>query len=94
MFKPELGEGIRYSTLSSIGSALLSFYCMFMLMGTLTLITEWDKIKCPAGKRIWYLVLFPVFLFTYVPISVVALFKKVVWRPVEHTEAKTLDEVR
>ncbi len=89
-----LPESIRYMTLSSIGSALASFYFMFMLMGTLTLITEWDRIKCPVGKRIWYLILFPVYLFTYVPISVVALFKKVVWRPVEHTEAKTLDEVR
>ncbi len=94
LFEPHMGSEIRYATGSAILSALLSFYCMFMLMGTLTVITEWDKIKCPTGKRIFYLILFPVFLFTYVPISVIALFKKVVWRPVEHTEAKTLDEVR
>ncbi len=94
LFEPHMGSEIRWATESAILSALASFYFMFMLMGTLTVITEWDKIKCPVGKRIWYLFLFPVFLFTYVPISVIALFKKVVWRPVEHTEAKTLDEVR
>ena len=88
------GSAVRMETGSSMLSALGSFYFVFMLMGTLTVITEWDKIKCPTGKRLWYLFLFPVFLFTYVPISVIALFKKVVWRPVEHTEAKTLDEVR
>jgi len=93
-FVPNMGTEIRVATGSAIGSALLSFYLMFMLMGTLTVITEWDKIKCSPGKKIWYLILFPVFLFTYVPISVIALFKKVVWKPVEHTEAKTLDEVR
>ncbi len=91
---PEIGETMRLETGGAILRALGSFYLMFMLMGTLTVITEWEKIKCPAGKKIWYLVLFPVFLFTYVPISVIALFKKVVWRPVQHTEAKTLDEVR
>ncbi len=94
IFEPHMGPEIRWATGSAIGSALGSFYFMFMLMGTLTVITEWDKIKCPTSKRIWYLILFPVFLFTYVPISVIALFKKVVWRPVQHTEAKTLDEVR
>ncbi len=94
IFEPHMGSEIRVATGSAILSALGSFYFMFMLMGTLTVITEWDKIKCPTGKRLWYLFLFPVFLFTYVPISVIALFKKVVWRPVEHTEAKTLDEVR
>ncbi len=88
------GGAVRMQTGSSILSALGSFYFVFMLMGTLTVITEWDRIKCPTGKRLWYLFLFPIFLFTYVPISVIALFKKVVWRPVEHTEAKTLDEVR
>ncbi len=87
-------ESIQAPAIGAVASALGSFYCMFLLMGTLTLITEWDKIKCPTGKRIWYLFLFPIFLFTYVPISVIALFKKVVWKPVQHTEAKTLDQVR
>ncbi len=91
---PQIGDAVRVATGSAIFSALGSFYAMFMLMGTLTVITEWHKIKATAWKKIWYLILFPVFLFTYVPISVIALFKKVVWRPVEHTEAKTLDEVR
>ncbi len=94
LFNPEAGSAIRHETGSAIFSALVSFYLMFMLMGTLTVITEWDKIKCPNAKKIGYLFLFPVFLFTYVPISVIALFKKVVWRPVQHTEAKTLDDIR
>ncbi len=85
---------LRAETGGAVLYALASFYFMFMFMGTLTVITEWKKIKCPRGKVIWYLILFPAFLFTYVPISVIALFKKVVWKPVQHTEAKTLEEVR
>lgn len=30
---------------------------------------------------------------TYIPISVVALFKKVEWKPIEHTAAITLDDL-
>ncbi len=93
-FTPSFGVEVREATLGSIFGALGSFYAMFMMMGTLTVITEWDVIKSTPKKKIGYLLLFPIFLFTYVPISVIALFKKVVWRPVEHTEAKTLDEVR
>ncbi|MDD6308896.1 MAG: glycosyltransferase family 2 protein [Clostridia bacterium] len=89
-----MGAGLMWATGSAVVSALASFYGVFLFMGTLTLITEWRNIKCPARKKIGYMFLFPCFLFTYVPISVVALFKKVSWQPVEHTDVKTLDEVR
>lgn len=85
---------LMYATGMAMLSAIGSFYCVFCLMGCLTLITEWKKIKCANSKKIRYAILFPVFLFTYVPISVIALFKKVVWKPVVHTDVKTLDDVR
>ena len=31
-----------------------------------------------------YLFTFPIFMFTYVPISAVALVKKVEWKPIYH----------
>ena len=85
---------LAYATGMAMLSALGSFYGIFCLMGMLTLVTEWKKIKCTPAKKIWYAFLFPFFLFTYVPISVIALFKRVVWKPIVHTDVKTLDEVR
>jgi len=45
-------------------------------------------------KKILYTFTFPIFMFTYIPIAIVALFKKVEWYPITHNIVKTLEEVR
>jgi ABC-type uncharacterized transport system permease subunit len=37
-----------------------------------------------ALKKILYTFTFPIFMFTYIPISAVALVKKVEWKPICH----------
>ena len=64
--------------------AALGFYGLFLLMGALTVISEWKMIHCSAFKKIFYLFSFPIFMFTYVPISIYALFAKVEWKPIVH----------
>jgi hypothetical protein len=76
---------------------LLSFgwyYGILFLIGLITTITEWEKIHCSRWKKIAYTITFPFFMFTYIPISVVALFKHVEWKPIAHTVVKSLDDVR
>ena len=68
-------------------------YSVMFLMGLITIISEWKKIYTSAGKKIGYLFLFPIFMYTYIPISVIALFKKVGWDPIHHTRSRSLDEV-
>lgn len=72
----------------------LNFYGLFFILGILTMITEWNQIHCSGGKKLLYLFTFPLFEFTYVPIAIVALFKKVEWKPIKHSVVRTLDEVR
>ena len=67
---------------------------MMLAMGALTVVTEWKQIHAPAYKKIVYVFTFPMFMITYIPISIVALFKKVEWKPIHHGVSKTLDEVR
>lgn len=69
-------------------------YSIMFLMGLVTLISEWKRIHTSAGRKIGYLFLFPIFMYTYIPISVVALFKKVTWEPILHTRSRSLDEVK
>lgn len=71
-----------------------SGYLMMFLMGALTTVTEWKQIHSRTWKKIIYMFTFPLFMATYIPISVAALFKKVEWLPIVHREAKTLNEVR
>lgn len=54
------------------------------LIGLITTLTENKRIHTSAWKKIKYLFTFPIFLFTYAPISIVAIFKNVEWEPTRH----------
>ena len=73
---------------------LVNFYGLFFILGLLTAITEWDQIHCVWYKKVLYLFTFPVFMLSYLPIAIIALFKKVEWKPIKHSVVRTLDEVR
>ncbi len=70
-----------------------NFYGMFFLLGAITMITEWKQIHCSKAKGIVYLMAFPLFMLTYVPIAIIALFRKIEWKPINHSVSKTLDEI-
>lgn len=71
-----------------------NFYGLFFILSLLTTITEWSRIHSVWYKKIAYLFTFPVFMITYVFIAVVALFKKVEWKPIKHTVIKTVEEIQ
>lgn len=78
----------------SIIMMLAYMYGTFFVMGLSTTITEWKHIHCPQKWRIFTnLFTFPLFMFTYVPLTVAALFLKVDWVPTPHDVSVTLDEV-
>ncbi len=81
------------ASLTGIWNFFFNFYFILFIFGLLTVITEWKKIHCNWYKKILSLFTFPLFIFTYVPISIVALFKKVEWTPITHTIAKTIEDV-
>ncbi|MBS4785070.1 MAG: glycosyltransferase family 2 protein [Clostridiales bacterium] len=73
----------------AILSAGVMFYLSLFTFGMTTTITEWSKINATTAQKIRYAFTFPLFLFTYVPIAVVALVRKVEWRPIKHTSMGT-----
>lgn len=79
--------------IKTLAHTLVNFYGLFFLLGTITAITEWNQIHCSKAKRIGYLFTFPLFMLTYVPIAIVALFRKIEWKPISHSVSKTLDEI-
>lgn len=80
-------------TTMSILKSFLWYYSVLFLMGMITTITEWNRIHSTGWKKIMYSFTFPLFMFTYIPIAIVALFKKVEWKPIAHTVAKSIDDV-
>lgn len=80
-----LAKGASLPTaLTPLAAGFIGAYLMFFLFGALTLYTEWKRIRANAVKKILYLFTFPLFMFTYIPISIAALFAPVTWKSIEH----------
>jgi cellulose synthase/poly-beta-1,6-N-acetylglucosamine synthase-like glycosyltransferase len=88
------GKGIIEITSIAMLKSVCWYYGILFLIGLITTLTEWKSIYCSSWKKIAYAFTFPVFMFTYIPISVVALFSDVEWKPIAHTVVKSLDDVR
>ena len=79
-----------------VGSLLytvLSAYLLLFVVGLTAGISEWKQIHCSTLRKILSFFTFPLFMMTYIPISVQALFVKVEWKPIEHNVAISMDEL-
>ena len=86
-------DGIRV-VFSSLVEMLINMYFIMLTVGGIATATEWKQIHCSTFKKIAYIFTFPVFMSSYIPISITAMFKRVEWSPIHHDDVKTLDEVR
>ena len=77
------GEGLLLS-LQSVGQSLGSMYLTLLAVGAITTASEWGQIHTSAARKLLFTVTFPLFMFTYIPVSFAALFAKVEWKPIEH----------
>lgn len=71
----------------------LSYYLINLAQAFFTVVTEWDRILAPNSKKIGYMFTYPIFMFTYIPLSFFALFTRVKWRPIKHTFSTSIDEM-
>ena len=69
----------------SVGKLLVGVFGLLFIIGLITTITEWDNIHTTTPKKILALFTFPLFMFTYLPITFHAMFARPTWKPIEHT---------
>lgn len=69
---------------------LFNFYICMLLYGGITLLVEWKQINARSSKKILYLFTFPLFMLTYIPISLAALVRRVEWKPIRHNSSARL----
>ena len=80
--------------LQCLADFLVFGYGVFLVLGLFALVSEWKKIHCSKPRAILLLFTFPVFMLTYIPISLSAFFSRhVEWKPVEHTRALTSADI-
>ncbi len=80
------------SSISSIVFCLANYVLFMFVLGVLTTFTEWDNIHSTSAKKVRYMFTFPVFMLTYIPIALVALFKKASWKPIRHSISVDVDQ--
>ena len=80
-----------------VGSLIMTFASMYVVFFILAIITTVSERKKIHAKKKWRVVAnlftFPLFMMTYIPITVAALFKKVEWVPTKHDIAVNVDDI-
>ncbi len=77
-----------------IGRKILLTYAGAFFLGAYTMATEWNKIHASWGVKLRAVFVFPVFLWTFAPIAVVALLSQVEWKPIHHGCTVGLSDVK
>ena len=83
----------------AVGSLVMTFasmYVTFFVLAVITTVSERKHIRCRKGRRwriITNLFTFPLFMMTYIPINVAALFMKVEWVPTKHTVSMSMEDM-
>ncbi len=87
------GEVLKVTLLSVI-TLIRNFFIIFFIIGLFTIIKENKRIHGSKFRKVLTVFLFPVYMLSYIPISILAFFKKVKWEPIKHTEAKDVEEIK
>ncbi len=83
MFMP-LNSNVILIPLKALIGYFLNYYLGMFILGIITTITAWKKIKCVWYKKLAYTLTFPIFLASNMPIALIAFFKNVKWDPIVH----------
>ena len=88
-----IGSGIT-TVLLSILQVLFNSYIIAFVVGLIATIDMWKIIPAKTAKKILYIFTFPIYMMTYLPISVAAIFSKASWVPTVHECTRSLDDLR
>ena len=77
----------------SLTASAINSYATMYLMGILTLITEWKRIRCSRAKKIAYSFTFPFFVFSFGLAMLMAVFGNIEWKPIKHSVALSIGDM-
>lgn len=87
------GGGVLSSLMAAMGS-VAGGYLFMLAVGAITTVTQWKRIYTPTWKKLLYTFTFPLFMLTYIPISLSAMFSHVEWKPIEHTVSRSIHDMK
>lgn len=78
------GVGVWFA-MRSLLECMGSILATLLVLGGITVATEWKRIHAPSVEEDRLYPDLPLFMLTYLPISMAALFMKVEWKPIHHS---------
>ena len=84
IISPAISTKALIISLINVASTVIGAYVFFFFGGLVSGISEWKNIKTSNKKKVLSFFTFPLFMYTYLPIVAVSLFRKVGWKPIEH----------
>lgn len=94
LHSPVINLHVLESATQASYMGFVSYFLMLFAYGALTTIFEWDNINCKKSKKIISMFTFPFFMFTHIPISIIALFKRIGWAPIQHSISKSVEDIK
>ena len=85
-----LSAGIMGGVMGAVVGTGGTFISM-MAMAAWTLLTERKRVYATTWQKIKGVLTFPLYVLTWLPISLLSMFRKFEWVPIEHTEAISVD---
>lgn len=64
-------------------------YMMGVVAGLILMIECYRQIDASFIKKFWYMLLFPMTMYIYIPITILTLFMKVEWKPIKHGKSSS-----
>ena len=90
------GAPVVPEILSLLGSLLYSFLMLYLglfVFGSLAVIKDWKRIKATKKQKVLSMLAYPIFIICLTPICFIALFKKVEWKPINHTAGVNIEDL-
>ena len=67
-----------------LGTMFYTTWFGMMILSIFTVVSEWKRIPATNSEKLIHIWIFPLYMLSYIPITIQALFTKVTWKPIQH----------
>ncbi|MDR0951093.1 MAG: glycosyltransferase [Candidatus Ancillula sp.] len=78
----------QINSVLQIGISALLGALVLVFIAAITVFCEYKRIGATKKELVAFVLSFPLYVLSYIPISFVAIFSKVEWKPIEHGQGK------
>ena len=83
-----------FSVALTLTTGVAFAYSVLFVFSLMLTISEWKRLRAHPMKKILFMFSFPIYMFTFIPICFLAIFKRTVkWTPIIHENKVSMDDL-